>query len=200
VPTQLVLHSCGRPHARCHLDALRARLGRARESAYSSGPCREWGRKISCWSMAARPSLMEPPIKLASRRSMSGGVRMRRGTIRCEKRGASCSIRSYPIGECEISACVAEHPLRYMGVRPQGLTLSGTSSTSLRTGPRLIWSGSGRSWSPNVTRPVRGKDRVNERADVGAPDGYDAAVSRGDNGKADIRPVCRQRSLLPGHT
>jgi hypothetical protein len=115
------------------------------------------------------------------------------------KPGASCSIRSYPIGEplgfvgtprsCEISACVAEHPLRYMGVRPQGLTLSGTSSTSLRTGPRLIWSGSGRSLSPNVTRLVRGNDRVNERADVDTPDIDDAAVSRGDSGKADIRPV-----------
>ena len=35
-------------HARCHLDALRTRLGRARESAYSPGPCREWvGRSVA---------------------------------------------------------------------------------------------------------------------------------------------------------
>jgi hypothetical protein len=163
-------------HARCHLDALRRRLGRARESAYSPGPCREWvGRSVAGrgphfrhgWSRRSN-SRRGAPCRWSQ--DATGG-----------RSGAKAWLELldpvlHPIGEplgfvatprsCEISACVAEHPPRYMGVRPQGLTLSGKTSTSLRTGPRLIRSGSGRSLSPNVTRLLRGKDRVNERADV----------------------------------
>ena len=72
------------------------------------------------------PPLTEPPTRLALRRPGPAGSRRRRARIRSEKPGARCSMRSWmrsanrsassvahdPV---EISTCIAEHALRYMG-------------------------------------------------------------------------------------
>jgi hypothetical protein len=85
----------------------------------------------------------DPPIKLASRRSMSRAVRMRRATIRCEKSGASCSIRSCTRSANCIASSASHDPVRFPPRRrapaavPPAAAFHGSSASDLRS-PRPV--------------------------------------------------------------